>query len=119
LRDNLADQGWESAMHPLSSAQFVVTFALSVTTTTLVSRFIYLVLRRWPIGIEKVAIANGASFAVCWILFVIWCSTGAKIYWMAGHVAFAPQAAWFIYDVLRYDGDGVDEEDQAEMDRLP
>ena len=76
-------------MHPLSSAQFVVTFALSITTTTLVSRFIYLVLRRWPLGIEKVAIANGASFVICWILFVVWCSTVAKIYWMAGHVAFA------------------------------
>ena len=101
-------------MHPLSSAQFLVTFALSVTATTLVSRFIYLLLRTSRLQIEKVAVANGASFVLCWVLFVIWCSTSAKIYWMAGHVAFAPQAAWFIYDILRYDEEVPEEDHDAE-----
>ena len=101
-------------MHPLSSAQFLVTFALSVTATTLVSRFIYLLLRTSRLQIEKVAVANGASFVLCWVLFVIWCSTSAKIYWMAGHVAFAPQAGWFIYDILRYDDEVPEEDHDAE-----
>src|ERR1051325_9362646 len=107
-------------MHPLSSAQFLVTLALSITATTLVSRFIYLLLKRWPFGIERVAIANGASLVLCWILFDIWCSTATTIYWFAGHVAFAPQAAWFIFDVLRYDVVSTEEEEEnAESEIWP
>jgi hypothetical protein len=38
------------------------------------------------------------------VLFVIWCSTGDKIYWSAGHVAFMPQCAWFMFDLFHYTG---------------
>ena len=37
-------------------------------------------------------------------LFVIWCSTADRIYWSAGHVAFMPQYAWFMFDLFNYTG---------------
>jgi hypothetical protein len=58
-------------MHVLSATQFFVTLGLSVLTTTLVSRALFLILRNWHVGIQKVAIANSVSFVICYLLFVL------------------------------------------------
>ena len=97
-------------MHTVDSTQFLVTLVISLASTTLVSRFLFLLLRRRAIGIRKVAIVNGASFAICYILLVIWCSTASKIYWFAGHVVFAPQVLFYFYDLLHW----TDEESEVE-----
>src|SRR5687767_7493752 len=97
-------------MHALSATQFLVTLAISLPSTVLVSRFLYLLLRHQALGIRKVAIVNGASFTICYVLLVIWCSTPSQIYWFAGHVVFAPQALLYIYDVLHW----TDEESDVE-----
>lgn len=96
-------------MHTVDSTQFVVTLAISLASTILVSRFLFLILRRRAIGIRKVAIADGASFAICYTLLVIWCSTATKIYWFAGHVVFAPHVLLYIYDLLHW----TDEESET------
>lgn len=103
-------------MHVLSAPQFLVTLTISIVTTALVSRVLFLLLRRWTVGIRKVAIVNCASFAICYLLLVIWCSTPAGIYWFAGHVAFAPQALFFIYDILHWNDEesSVDSEFEAD-----
>ena len=97
-------------MHVLGATEFLVTLGISLASTVLVSRFLYLLLRRQALGIGKVAIVNGASFAICYALLVIWCSTPSKIYWFAGHVVFAPQALLYIYDLLHW----TDEESNVE-----
>ena len=103
-------------MHVLSATQFFVTLGLSVLTTTLVSRALFLILRNWHVGIQKVAIANCVSFVICYLLFVLWCSTPSRIYWLAGHVTFAPQALWFLYDILHWSGDVNGTEQEEELD---
>jgi len=89
-------------MHVLSATDFLVTLAISLATTTLVSRVLYFLIRRRTLGIPKVAIVNCVSFVISYILIVMWCSTPDRIYWFAGHVAFAPQFLLFIYDVLHW-----------------
>ena len=101
-------------MHVLGATDFLVTLAISLATTLLVSRVLFFMMRRQAIGIRKVAIVNGASFVICYILLVIWCSTVGKIYWFAGHVVFAPQALLYIYDLIHWD----DEESEAELPEL-
>ena len=101
-------------MHVLGATDFLVTLAISLATTLLVSRVLFFMMRRQSIGIRKVALVNGASFAICYILLVIWCSTVGKIYWFAGHVVFAPQALLYIYDLIHWD----DEESEAELPEL-
>jgi hypothetical protein len=92
-------------MHVLSASQFLTTLVLSIITTALVSRVLLLMLGKWQVGIGKIAVVNGASFVISYILFVIWCSTPATIYWFAGHVAFAPQVGFFVYDILHWTDD--------------
>lgn len=99
-------------MHVLGATEFLVTLAISMATTFLVSRMLFFLLRRKAIGIRKVGIVNGASFAISYMLIVIWCSTAGKIYWFAGHVAFAPQVLLFVYDVLHWT------EEESESDRV-
>jgi hypothetical protein len=103
-------------MHVLGATQFLVTLAISAASTFLVSRILFLLLRRQAMGIRKVAVVNGASFVICYVLLVIWCSTSAKIYWFAGHVAFAPQALLYIYDLLHWSDEDVEADDVAEFD---
>jgi hypothetical protein len=103
-------------MHVLGATEFLVTLAISLATTFLVSRALFLMMRRQAIGIRKVAIVNIASFAVSYILIVIWCSTAGKIYWFAGHVAFAPQVLLFVYDVLHWTEEDSEAEHYSEFD---
>lgn len=103
-------------MHALTATQFLTTLSLSIVTTLLVSRVILLSLRARSMGMRKVAIANCASFAISYALFVVWCSTPERIYWSAGHVAFAPQALLFMYDILTWSGDESAIDDQQESD---
>lgn len=100
-------------MHVLGATEFLVTLAISLATTFLISRVLFFMMRRQAIGIRKVAIVNGISFAISYILIVIWCSTAGKIYWFAGHVAFAPQVILFVYDVLYWT------EEDSEADQYP
>jgi hypothetical protein len=103
-------------MHNLVAAQFLATLALSIVTTFLVSRVLYLLLRSRKLGMRKVAIVHAASFVIAYALFVYWCSTPDKIYWTAGHIAFAPQALLFIFDVLHWSDEESDLADQQESD---
>ena len=96
-------------MHVLGAPQFLVTLAISVAATVLVSRVLFFLVGRQS-DIRKVAIVHCASFVICYILLVIWCSTASKIYWFAGHVVFAPQALLYIYDLLHW----TDEESEVE-----
>jgi hypothetical protein len=88
-------------MHVVDTTQFFVTLAISVLSTTLISRILLLLMRNREFGFEKLATVHGTSLALCWVLFVLWCSSPGHIYWLAGHVAFAPQAILFMFDVLR------------------
>jgi hypothetical protein len=103
-------------MHVLGATQFLVTLAICVASTFLVSRVLFLLLRQQAMGIHKVAVVNGASFVICYVLLVIWCSTSAKIYWFAGHVAFAPQALLYIYDLLHWSDEDVEADEARELD---
>ena len=103
-------------MHVLGATDFLVSLAISVASTFLVSRVLFLLMRARVMGIRKVAVVNGTSFVICYILLVIWCSTSAKIYWFAGHVAFAPQTLLYIYDLLHWSDEDVEADEAAELD---
>jgi|RhiMethySRZTD1v2_1073278.scaffolds.fasta_scaffold449567_2 hypothetical protein len=103
-------------MHIVDTTQFFVTLAVSILSTTLVSRILLLLLRNREFGFEKLATVHGTSLALCWTLFVLWCSSPGHIYWLAGHVAFAPQAIWFMFDVLRSTDDASDAADMEAVD---
>jgi len=103
-------------MHVLGATEFLVTLAISLATTFLISRVLFFMMRRQAIGIRKVAIVNGVSFAISYILIVIWCSTAGKIYWFAGHVAFAPQVLLFVYDVLHWTEEDSEADQSPELD---
>ena len=104
-------------MHNLVATQFLATLALSIVTTFLVSRVLFLLLRSRNLGMRKVAIVHSASFIISYALFVLWCSTPARIYWFAGHIAFAPQALLFIFDILHWtEEEESDVADQYESD---
>ena len=90
-------------MHNVDLTRFLVTFALSILATTLVSRTLLLLLRDARLGIRRVAIANCASAVLCWLMFDLWCSTPERFYWFAGHVTFVPQTLWFMWDILHWD----------------
>lgn len=99
-------------MHPLASGAFFTTLFVSVALTTLISRILLMAIGRRGFSLDRLPAVHGASLAISWAFFVLWCSTPEKIYWFAGHVAFAPQALWFFYDVLR-PRDGADAEEEA------
>ena len=101
-------------MHTLGATQFLVTLGISLAITFLVSRLLFFLLRRRAIGIGKVAIANCASFVICYVLLVFLCSTPTQTYWFAGHVAFAPQALLFMYDLLHWTGEESDGEPELD-----
>jgi len=103
-------------MHIVDTTQFFVTLAVSILSTTLVSRILLLLLRNREFGFEKLATVHGTSLALCWTLFVLWCSSPGHIYWLAGHVAFAPQAILFMFDVLRSTDDASDAADMEAVD---
>ena len=103
-------------MHIVDTTQFFVTLAISILSTTLVSRILLLLLRNREFGFEKLATVHGTSLALCWTLFVLWCSSPGHIYWLAGHVAFAPQAILFMFDVLRSTDDASDAADMEAVD---
>ena len=103
-------------MHIVDTTQFFVTLAVSVLSTTLVSRILLLLLRDWEFGFKKLATVHGTSLALCWTLFVLWCSSPGNIYWLAGHVAFAPQAVLFMFDVLRSTEDADSPEDMESIE---
>ena len=103
-------------MHIVDTTQFFVTLAVSILSTTLVSRILLLLLRNREFGFEKLATVHGTSLALCWTLFVLWCSSPGHIYWLAGHVAFAPQAILFMFDVLRSTDDASDAADMEAAD---
>ena len=105
-------------MHIVDTTQFFVTLAVSILSTTLVSRILLLLLRNREFGFEKLATVHGTSLALCWTLFVLWCSSPGHIYWLAGHVAFAPQAILFMFDVLRSteDAGGAEDLDTVETE---
>ena len=103
-------------MHIVDTTPFFVTLAVSILSTTLVSRILLLLLRNREFGFEKLATVHGTSLALCWTLFVLWCSSPGHIYWLAGHVAFAPQAILFMFDVLRSTDDASDAADMEAAD---
>ena len=103
-------------MHNLAGAQFLATLGVAILTTFLLSRTIFLLLRSRKLGMRKVAIAHCASFVIAYGLFVLWFSTPAKTYWSAGHIAFAPQALLFIFDILHWSEDEEELSDQQEAD---
>ena len=103
-------------MHIVDTTQFFVTLAISIFSTTLVSRILLLLLKNREFGFEKLATVHGTSLALCWTLFVLWCSSPGHIYWLAGHVAFAPQAILFMFDVLRSTDDASDAADMEAVD---
>src|SRR5262245_51646143 len=103
-------------MHVVDTMQFFVTLAISILSTTLISRILLLLLRDREFGFEKLATVHGTSLALCWILFVLWCSSPGHIYWLAGHVAFAPQALLFMFDVLRSTDDVDSPQDRESIE---
>ena len=98
-----------------ASMDFWVTLVVSIASTGLISRILFLILARWDGGFNKPLTIHCTTLGICWVLFVIWCSTAGRIYWSAGHVAFMPQCAWFMFDLFQYTGqhDHFDE-DEAE-----
>ena len=100
-------------MHVVNGMDFFVTLLLCITLTTLMSRIGLMLIRRSGFTFGKLTAVHGISLAVSWLLFVIWCSTETEIYWFAGHVAFPPQALWFIWDIL-HSQDYTSEEEEAD-----
>ena len=103
-------------MHVVDTTQFFVTLAISVLSTTLISRILLQLMRNREFGFEKLATVHGTSLSLCWVLFVLWCSSPGHIYWLAGHVAFAPQAVLFMFDVLRSTEDADNVEDMEPIE---
>ena len=92
---------------------FLVTLAIAITTTGLVSRLLFQVLSAWNGDLKPFAI-HVWSFILCGLLFVLWCSVpDAPLNWFAAHKVFFPQAAWFISDVLRSTGQHEPEEHET------
>lgn len=103
-------------MHTVETMGFLVTFALCITLTTLMSRIGMMLVRRRGFTFGRLTAVHAISLTISWVLFVIWCSTQDKIYWFAGHVAFPPQTLWFIYDVLYADSGVTDEVGEEQVD---